>query len=163
MIGTELTKNLLMLSFSSRQAKNWLQIFNAEAVADSFARKGEFTRPTEMLEMLDVFRPNLTTTEAQQSQRHRKNNATCFNENNNQLVWHESICQATGMVRYWKSNWSFNSAAGDTRTLSLHVMSTGGFRKSHISLPGRRGGGNGSSIRKLRRNTNTRSPFLHRS
>lgn len=109
--------------------KNWLQICNAEAVADIFARKREFTRPTEMLQMLDIFGPNLSTNEGQQWQRHRKITATCFNENNNELVWHESIRQATGMVRYWISKSSFNSVAEDTRTLSLHVMSTAGFGK----------------------------------
>jgi hypothetical protein len=46
--------------------KNWLQLCNAEAVADIFARKAELTRPTEMLEMLNVFGPNLGTTEGQQ-------------------------------------------------------------------------------------------------
>ncbi|KUL86399.1 hypothetical protein ZTR_08167 [Talaromyces verruculosus] len=111
--------------------KNWLQICNAEAVADIFARKGEFTRPTEMLEMLNIFGPNLGTTEGQQWQRHRKITATCFNENNNEIVWHESIRQATGMVRYWTSKSSINSVADDTRTLSLHVMSGAGFGKSY--------------------------------
>jgi cytochrome P450 len=111
--------------------KNWLQLCNAEAVADIFARKGEFTRPTEMLEMLNVFGPNLGTTEGQQWQRHRKITATCFNENNNELVWLESIRQATGMLRYWSSKPSFNSVADDARTLSLHIMSSAGFGKSY--------------------------------
>jgi hypothetical protein len=70
-------------------------------LADIFARKTEFARPTEMLEMLNVFGPNLGTTEDQQWQRHRKITATCFNEHNNELVWSESIKQATGIIKYW--------------------------------------------------------------
>jgi cytochrome P450 len=84
-----------------------------------------------MLEMLNVFGPNLGTTEGQQWQRHRKVTATCFNENNNELVWSESIRQATGMLRYWLSKPSINSIGDDTRTLSLHVMSSAGFGKSY--------------------------------
>lgn len=61
-------------------SKNWLQVCNAEALADIFQRRGDFVRPTEMLgkphstidarrgaknvlnaEMLNVFGPNLGT------------------------------------------------------------------------------------------------------
>jgi cytochrome P450 len=111
--------------------KNWLQLCNAEAIADIFARNKEFGRPTEMLEMLNVFGPNLGTTEGQQWQRHRKITVTCFNESNNELVWQESIRQATGMTRYWSKFSPVNSIAEDTRTLSLHVMSGAGFGKSY--------------------------------
>jgi len=81
--------------------------------------------------MLNVFGPNLGTTEGQQWQRHRKITAACFNERNNELVWSESIQQATGMLRYWSSKSSINSIADDTRTLSLHVMPSAGFGKSY--------------------------------
>lgn len=82
-----------------------------------------------MLEMLNVFGSNLGTIEGQQWQRYRKITTTCFNENNNELVWHESIRQVTGMVWYWILKLSFNSVVDDTRTLSLHVMLTAGFGK----------------------------------
>ncbi|KUJ15990.1 cytochrome P450 monooxygenase-like protein [Mollisia scopiformis] len=111
--------------------KNWLQICNAETISEIFARKAEFTRPTEMLEMLNVFGPNLGTTEGPQWQRHRKITATCFNERNNELVWSESLAQAAGMVHYWSSKRSVNSLANDSRTLSLHVMSSAAFGKSY--------------------------------
>ncbi|PQE02867.1 cytochrome P450 protein [Rutstroemia sp. NJR-2017a BBW] len=111
--------------------KNWLQLCNAETLADIFSRKAEFTRPTEMLEMLNVFGPNLGTTEGQQWQRHRKITAVCFNEHNNELVWSESIRQASGMLEYWTSKDSINTVADDTRTFSLHVMSGAGFGKSY--------------------------------
>jgi cytochrome P450 len=111
--------------------KNWLQICNAETLADMFARKTEFTRPTEMLEMLNVFGPNLGIPEGQQWQRHRKITATCFNEHNTKLVWSESIKPATGMISYWSSRSSVHTVADDSRTLSLHVMSSAGFGKSY--------------------------------
>jgi cytochrome P450 len=93
--------------------KNWRQLCNAEAVADIFARKAKFARPTEMLGRLNVFGPNLGTTEGQQWQRYRKITVACFNESNNGLVWEERIRQATGMLRYWSSKPSINSVADD--------------------------------------------------
>ncbi|KAA8569039.1 hypothetical protein EYC84_000712 [Monilinia fructicola] len=111
--------------------KNWLQLCNAETLIDINARSREFTRPTEMLEMLNVFGPNLGTTEGAQWQRHRKITATCFNENNNEIVWSEVIRQATGMRKYWSSKSAINTIGDDTRTLSLHVMSSAGFGKSY--------------------------------
>ncbi|KAI9644404.1 hypothetical protein NHQ30_007761 [Ciborinia camelliae] len=111
--------------------KNWLQLCNAETLIDINARSREFTRPTEMLEMLNVFGPNLATTEGTQWQLHRKITAKCFNENNNAVVWSEVIHQTNGMRKYWLSKPSINTVADDTRTLSLHVMSSAGFGKSY--------------------------------
>jgi len=109
----------------------WLQLCNAEAVADAFARKGDFLRPVEMLAMLNVFGLNNATTEGQQWQRQRKIIAACFNEHNNEIVWSESIYQATGMRRYWSSKASVKSIADDVRTVSLHIMPSAGFGKAY--------------------------------
>ncbi|CAD6574401.1 MAG: hypothetical protein ASARMPRED_006689 [Alectoria sarmentosa] len=111
--------------------KNWLQLCNAEALADVFQRRDDFVRPIEMLDMLNVFGPNLGTTEGQQWQRHRKVTAACFNEQNNVLVWSESVRQATEMLEYWSSKPAISSVADDVRTLSLHVLSSAGFGKSY--------------------------------
>ena len=70
-------------------------------------------------------------TDGQQWQRHRKVTATCFNEENNELVWAETIHQAQGMLQYWSTKESIRSLADDTRTLSLHVLSTASFGKSY--------------------------------
>jgi len=84
-----------------------------------------------MLEMLNVFGPNLATTEGQQWQRHRKITAACFNEHNNALVWSETIYQAIGMLNHWSAKSTINSVADDVRTVSLHVLSSAGFGKSY--------------------------------
>ena len=73
----------------------------------------------------------LRQTSGQQWQRHRKVSASCFNDENNQLVWTESVRQAQGMLQYWSSKKSLRSTADDTRTLSLHVLSSAGFGKSY--------------------------------
>ncbi len=65
-----------------------------------------------------------------QWKKQRKITATCFNEQNNAIVWTESVTLARDMVRYWASRPTVRSTADDTRTLSLHVLSRAGFGKS---------------------------------
>jgi cytochrome P450 len=62
--------------------------------------------------------------------RQRKMTATCFSEQNNQIVWSESLYLAKDMLRYWTTKPSLKTVADDTRTLSLHVLSRAGFGKS---------------------------------
>jgi hypothetical protein len=100
--------------------------------------------------MVNIFGPNLPTvrfplsdpfirsaltfvlqTDGQQWQKHRRITATCFNEQNNEIVWSESATQAQDMLRYWGFKNSVKSTADDTRTLSLHVLSSAGFGKSY--------------------------------
>ncbi|KAL8904565.1 MAG: hypothetical protein Q9207_003184 [Kuettlingeria erythrocarpa] len=97
--------------------RNWLYLCNAEALLDVFQRRMGFPRPF--------------LTDGLQWQRHRKITATCFNEQNNEIVWSESSRQAEGMARYWSARDSTNSIADDTRTLSLHVLSSAGFGRSY--------------------------------
>lgn len=61
----------------------------------------------------------------------RKLMASCFIDQNFEIVWRESIIQATAMGRYWGSQKSVETVADDTRTLSLNVMSEAGFGKSY--------------------------------
>ena len=70
-------------------------------------------------------------TEGQVYLRHRNATIPCFNEKVSQLVWAESIRQARGMLEDWTSKASINTVAADTRTLSLHVLSSAGFGKSY--------------------------------
>ncbi|KAL8955874.1 MAG: hypothetical protein Q9193_006423 [Seirophora villosa] len=81
--------------------------------------------------MLNIFGPNVGTTDGTQWQRHRKITASSFNEQVNQRVWMESIIQSTGLIHYWSSKPSITSVAADTRTVSLHVMSGAIFGKSY--------------------------------
>ncbi|KAL8635664.1 MAG: hypothetical protein Q9228_006869 [Teloschistes exilis] len=111
--------------------KNYLQLCNADAVSDIFQRRADFLRPPAATEMLNVFGPNVGTTDGTQWQRHRRITASSFNEHVNQRVWVESILQTTSLIRYWSSKPSINSVATDTRTVSLHVMSGAVFGKSY--------------------------------
>lgn len=61
----------------------------------------------------------------------RKLMGSCFIDQNFEIVWRESLAQATDMGRYWSSRPSVETIADDTRTLSLNVMSRAGFGKSY--------------------------------
>lgn len=54
----------------------------------------------------------------------------CFTEQNNKIVWDETLYLAKDMLRYWASKQSLTTTSDDTRTLSLHVLSRAGFGKS---------------------------------
>lgn len=55
--------------------------------------------------------------------------ATCFNEQNYEIVWSESLSLATDMLQYWTKKQAITSSADDLRTLSLHVLTAAGFGK----------------------------------
>lgn len=61
----------------------------------------------------------------------RKLMGSCFIDQNFEIVWRESLAQATDMGRYWSSRPFVETIADDTRTLSLNVMSRAGFGKSY--------------------------------
>lgn len=63
--------------------------------------------------------------EGQQWKTQRKIIATCFNEQNHEIVWSESLSLARDMLAYWSRQPSVTTSAEDLRTLSLHVLSGG--------------------------------------
>ena len=83
--------------------------------------------------MLDIFGPNLGTTEGQDWQRHRKITGAAFNEQSYETVWNESLRQADGMLRWWTLQGSspITTTAKDVRALSLNVLAHAGFRKDY--------------------------------
>ncbi|KAI2631479.1 cytochrome P450 [Hypomontagnella submonticulosa] len=110
--------------------KNWVYINDPEALMSVFRRGTEFPRPVFVSEILNVFGPNISTAEGQQWKTQRRIATRAFNEQNNEIVWSESITLANDMLRYWTSKASIKSSADDLRTLSLHVLSRAGFGKS---------------------------------
>ncbi|KAI0146164.1 cytochrome P450 [Xylariaceae sp. FL1272] len=108
----------------------WLYIADPEALMEVFRRRIDFPRCLELTEILNVFGPNISTVDGAEWKVQRKMTATCFNDQNNQIVWAESLYLAKDMLEYWTSKSAVDSVAHDTRTLSLHVLSRAGFGKS---------------------------------
>ena len=65
-------------------------------------------------------------------QRQRKVTSAPFNDNNNILVWTESLRQASEVLQFWKTfTTPVTRTDVDTRTISLHILSAAGFGKSY--------------------------------
>ncbi|KAI1214484.1 cytochrome P450 [Annulohypoxylon truncatum] len=110
--------------------RNWLYIANPDTIVEVFRRRTDFPRCLELTEILNVFGPNMSTVDGLQWKKQRKMTATCFNEQNNEIVWSETLGLANDMINYWSSKALLKTVAHDTRTLSLHVLSKAGFGKS---------------------------------
>ncbi|KAL6719196.1 hypothetical protein ACLMJK_003433 [Lecanora helva] len=112
--------------------KIWFYVCNPDTLNEVIHRFHDFPRPTEILAMLDVFGPNVSTVEGAEWQRQRKITSGPFNEQNSKLVWSESIRQAQDVLMFWTSQKApITRSANHIRTLSLHVLSCAGFGKSY--------------------------------
>jgi hypothetical protein len=83
---------------------NWLCVSDAEVIDKVIRRPREFRRNMELWGVVNVYGKNLSTTDDEEWQRHRKATAITFNERNNELVWRESIAQSKTMLDYWKEH-----------------------------------------------------------
>jgi cytochrome P450 len=89
-----------------------------------------------MAELLEVYGPNISAVTSQEWPRHRKVLAAPFNESIMNMVWRESLSQATQMIASWTSPMAgspknaIRSVAKDTRTLPLNVLAATGFGRS---------------------------------
>ncbi|KAI1432190.1 hypothetical protein GGR50DRAFT_624404 [Xylaria sp. CBS 124048] len=110
--------------------RNWQYTADPEALIEVFHWRTGFPRCLKLTDILNVFRPNMSTVDRAAWKVQRKITATCFNDQNNQIVWAETLSLAKGYAQYWTDKQSVDSVAHDARTLSLHVFSCAGFEKS---------------------------------
>ncbi|KAI1192937.1 cytochrome P450 [Nemania serpens] len=110
--------------------KNWIYINDPDTLMSIFKRAADFPRPVFVNEILDVFGPNISSAEGESWKVQRRIATRCFNEQNNAVVWKETIVLAQDMLHYWTGIPSLTSAADDMRTLSLHVLSRAAFGQS---------------------------------
>ncbi|KAE8383847.1 cytochrome P450 [Aspergillus bertholletiae] len=108
----------------------FVYICDADAITDIIARRADFVRPIELYTLLNVFGPNVATTEGADWQRHRKIVAAPFNESMNSFVWREAITQAQGMLLTRTTAGPSGGLGADTRTLALNVLAATGFKRS---------------------------------
>jgi cytochrome P450 len=107
-----------------------LCISNPEVIYDILQRRGDFRRNMEEFGVLNVFGKNLSTTDDQEWQRHRKMTAVTFTEKNNELVWQQSLSQAKGMLEYWThSAEPIRSTHKDSKIFTLNVLAAALFNK----------------------------------
>jgi cytochrome P450 len=80
--------------------------------------------------MLQVFGPNIAASEGEAWRTQRKVITRSFNEQNNEIVWNESLTLSSDMVDYWVKQGPVENSDEDLRTLSLNILSRAGFGKS---------------------------------
>jgi cytochrome P450 len=131
-----------------------LCVADAGVIYDILQRRTHFRRNMEEMAVLNVYGKNLSTTDDQEWQRHRKMTGVTFTETNNRLVWEQSLVQAKGMPRnlaeatlgllltrlagllqYWtnksqqKSQQPIRSTSEDAKILTLNVLAAALFNK----------------------------------
>jgi cytochrome P450 len=131
--------------------RNIMVTADAAVINQITTRRNDFPKPVEVYQALDIFGKNVVTTEGKEWRRHRRITAPPFGEQNNRLVWKETIFQANEMLSSWtnlgeklqldnsKSNGHLtaekkhspaslvDSPSKDAMRLSLHVISRAGF------------------------------------
>ncbi|KAF7909334.1 uncharacterized protein EAF01_003052 [Botrytis porri] len=99
--------------------ENVLYICDADTLNEVLLRRNKFKRPREVLEMLNVFGPNISTVADEDWPRHKKATGPPFsNEQTNRL----------GVLALW-------TTAEDAKTFSLNILSSAGFGKSYPFRP----------------------------
>lgn len=133
--------------------KNIMATADADVIAQITTRRNDFPKPIELYDLLEIYGQNLLTVEGKAWRKHRKITAPPFTEQNNRLVWKESIFQAGQMLKAWKAkaeaevnemNGNANgtvqrhkercskgafvdSLAKDSMRMTLHIISRAGF------------------------------------
>jgi hypothetical protein len=74
-----------------------LCVADAAIIYEILQRRCDFRRNMDEMAVLNVYGKNLSTTDDQEWQRHRKMTGVTFTEKNNELVWTQSLSQAKGM------------------------------------------------------------------
>lgn len=110
---------------------NWLCISDAEAINDILRRPKEFRRNMEQMAVLNVYGKNLSTTDDEEWQKHRKVTAITFTERNNELVWRESLAQSQAMLAYWMKHQPIMTLVIDTKVFTLNVLAAAIFNKNY--------------------------------
>ena len=111
-----------------------------EVITQIFARRNDFIKPVRFYKLLSIYGRNILTTEGAPWRVHRKITSAPFTEQNNELVWAESIQQTRSMLRLWlgaedEDEGAVDEAAEDTMRLALNVVGGAAFGKT-IAWPG---------------------------
>ncbi|KAJ4390004.1 hypothetical protein N0V93_007477 [Gnomoniopsis smithogilvyi] len=92
----------------------------------------EFQKNSTQYEVLEIFGPNVVTTNGKVWERHRKTTIPPFNERVSETVWDEAARQAEGARKKWfqvsrKEPRGVRSTQDDTTQIAFNVLSAAGF------------------------------------
>ncbi|RYN57290.1 hypothetical protein AA0114_g2654 [Alternaria tenuissima] len=108
-----------------------LCVADAAVTYDILQRRRDFRRNMEEMAVLNVYGKNLSTTDDEEWQRHRKMTGVTFTEKNNELVWRQSLSQTEGMLEFWtkRCKQPIRSTHQDTKVFTLNVLAAAMFDK----------------------------------
>ncbi|KAG6357695.1 hypothetical protein INS49_013574 [Diaporthe citri] len=129
------------LLFADLGSRSWLHVTPRElelhcadpAVnAQVFGRRGHFDKPADVLHLVDIYGPNISSVTGVEWRRHRRVTASPFNERNNRRVWDEALRQAAQAGACWSGSGAegFNTTAADTVAVSLNILATAALGES---------------------------------
>lgn len=112
--------------------RNILYTADADVISQVATRRNDFPKALEVYEMLKIYGDNVVTVEGQTWRHHRKITSPPFSEQNNHLVWAETLDQCQAMVHGWlggskQASQTVRTVANDAMRLSLHIISRAGF------------------------------------
>lgn len=112
-------------------------VADADLASDILKKRAMFPRPVKSLvRVLAYFGPNISSTEHDEWRFHRRVTTKTFTEEQNRMVWRESLLQAEGMLNDWAApvEKSTSHANGvifdigkDCRRLALNIVSRASF------------------------------------
>ncbi|KAF2822668.1 cytochrome P450 [Ophiobolus disseminans] len=109
----------------------WLCVSDASIFTEVLHRRTDFRRNMEQFAVVNVYGKNLSTTDDEEWQKHRKVTAITFTGRNNELVWQQSLSQAHGMLEYWLHSQPINTVSDDTKVFTLNVLAAAIFNKPY--------------------------------
>lgn len=113
--------------------RNEIYIAAPETATEIVTRYRIWHKMIDVYDVFTIFGQNVMTVNGNDWQRHRKITGTAFREQNNRIVWDESLKQAGGLMSTWLRNGerTLKHLAADAMVLSMHVLSAAGFGKSY--------------------------------
>jgi cytochrome P450 len=106
-------------------------VSDPKVIDDIIRHPKHFPRNMEQMAVLNVYGKNLSTTDDEEWQKHRKVTAITFTERNNDLVWRESMAQSKAMLDYWLQNQPVTTVHMDTKVFTLNVLAAAIFNKNY--------------------------------
>ncbi|KZV81717.1 cytochrome P450 [Exidia glandulosa HHB12029] len=106
-----------------------ISIADAQAIQDMFLHRSRFPKPVEFYSTLQILGDNVVVTEGDTWKRHRKICAPSFSEQNNKLVWEESIRVTSEALEAWgdATQTGTSHAADFTMKITLLVLAAASF------------------------------------
>ncbi|TGO34263.1 hypothetical protein BHYA_0205g00150 [Botrytis hyacinthi] len=109
---------------------NILWTCDPEVIMQVSTRRNDFVKPTEMLDMLNIYGPTITAAEGEEHRIFKKVASPSFNDKNFQAVWTGAIEQTEMMTQKWLDDSSISDLNSDAAKLALNVISKVFFGKT---------------------------------